>query len=558
MSNDPTGPGIGCDRTNLDKRSVRTGHNTSKSLRAKTNGGQPTAQLTWRLIEQAARHSSEGVISFDCGGDCLGINQAAAQMLRLDDASWLVGRLNLRRHSIADRQRERLKIERAFLGEAVELPEFHYDFCFEGPSDRESTRSLGSTKLIPLVEANGRTSVLYAFHQPGAEWGGHGPGAEADSQEALLDHGIATARLATRRITHDFNNLISVVQGYTTILQGRPHLDPESQELVSLIAQAGSQLAGTTDRLARFVDSPSQDRARLNLNQVVMAFIDQPGSEVPESIELRVDLGDQMPDLIGDEGGLNEVCSNLRQNAIESMPHGGILSWETSSLWIHHPSWMQPSAVGQSHYLRLRVSDTGQGMDAETRANLFVPFFTTKSGKGRGLGATAIYETVKSHGGYVGVSSNPGGGTRVDLYFPTANDAENQPDPDSGSADAPSGPLLLIVDDDDMVRMAIQRMLAHLGYRSLAAANGEEALDIYQGSGAEIDAVILDITMPGAGGVETFHRLREIDNQVKVIVSSGDPMNPAIREIEAHGISYMIPKPFRTEQLARAIQQTLT
>ena len=116
---------------------------------------------------------------------------------------------------------------------------------------------------------------------------------------------------------------------------------------------------------------------------------------------------------------------------------------------------------------------------------------------------------------------------------------------------------MLVVDDDDMVRLAIQRMLEHLGYRVIAAARGEEALDIYEQSRGEIAAIILDITMPGLGGVETFRRLRAMDSQVRVIVTSGDPLNPAIRELETQGISYLIAKPFHTEQLARAVQQTL-
>lgn len=115
----------------------------------------------------------------------------------------------------------------------------------------------------------------------------------------------------------------------------------------------------------------------------------------------------------------------------------------------------------------------------------------------------------------------------------------------------------MLVVDDDMVRQAIQRMLEHLGYRPIGAASGEEALDIYEKSRAEIAAIILDITMPGLGGIETFRRLRAMDSQVKVIVTSGDTLNPAIRELEAQGISYLLAKPFHTEQLARAIQQTI-
>ena len=221
------------------------------------------------------------------------------------------------------------------------------------------------------------------------------------------------------------------------------------------------------------------------------------------------------------------------------------------------PSRAQEDVVGEPHYVRLRISDTGEGMDEETRAQLFTPFFTTKSGKGRGLGATAVYETVKSQGGFIEVSSSLGAGTQVDLYFVAGEQGSDQPDAEYGSADAGITPTLLVVDDDDMVRMAIQRMLSHLGYRSLAAASGEQAIAIYEQSVAEIDAVILDITMPGVGGAETFRRLREINSQVKVIVSSGDLSNPAIRDIEALGISFLIAKPFRTEQLARAIDQTL-
>ena len=120
------------------------------------------------------------------------------------------------------------------------------------------------------------------------------------------------------------------------------------------------------------------------------------------------------------------------------------------------------------------------------------------------------------------------------------------------------GPTLLIVDDDDMVREAIQRMLLQLGYQTIAASSGEEALEIYESSQTPIGAVILDVTMPGLSGIQTFHRLREIDTQVRVIVSTGDPYSPAVAEIEAQNLTNVIAKPFQAEELARAIQQALS
>ena len=116
---------------------------------------------------------------------------------------------------------------------------------------------------------------------------------------------------------------------------------------------------------------------------------------------------------------------------------------------------------------------------------------------------------------------------------------------------------MLVVDDDDIVRMTIQRPLAHLGYDTIPATGGEEALTIYETSSDVICAVILDVTMPGFGGVATFHRLRAMDSQVKIIIASGDARSPAVREIEGLGVSYVIAKPFHTEELSRAVQNVL-
>jgi len=261
-----------------------------------------------------------------------------------------------------------------------------------------------------------------------------------------------------------------------------------------------------------------------------------------------------MPDSMGDRQLIQEACRNLWQNAIDSMPSGGLLSWETK--------FILPDELAQSHwnsnhhagYVSLQVRDTWTGMDDETLAQMFSPFFTTKSGRGRGLGATVVYETVKAHGGHILVSPNSGPGTCVTLYLPAAEDGVEQPAINPRISPEVNKPKLLIVDDDDMVRLAIERMLAHLGYDSITAASGEEALTIYEELGESIQTVILDITMPGLGGVETFHRLRLINDQIKVIIISGDTQSEAVREIQREGISSVIAKPFHTEHLSRALQ----
>ena len=375
--------------------------------------------------------------------------------------------------------------------------------------------------------------------------------------EVLLAHSLQTAKQMARRVNHDLNNLISVVRGYASILQGNPQLDEGSKQLAGLIEQAGAELAGVTDRLASFADPPPLDPARLNLNKVIGAFLGLKRSSIPEAVDLHIDLAESLPDMLADRARLMEVCSHLWQNSIESMPSGGKLVWQTKICPDPHSTGSTQGSEAPFRYLRLRVSDSGRGMNGETLANIFTPFFTTKAGKGRGLGATVVYEIVKSHGGHLEVSAGAGPGSCIDLYFPSSDVFEDQPRAETGASHQEGGPIVLVVDDDDMVRQAIQRMLEHLGYRPIGAASGEEALDIYEKSRAEIAAIILDITMPGLGGIETFRRLRAMDSQVKVIVTSGDTLNPAIRELEAQGISYLLAKPFHTEQLARAIQQTI-
>ena len=378
-----------------------------------------------------------------------------------------------------------------------------------------------------------------------------------DDQDVLLDYSIRTAKQMTRRVNHDFNNLISVVRGYASILQSNPRLDAESKQVADFIEQAGGELANLTHRMACFADPPPHVPAKLNLNQVVGEFLGLKMSSIPHGVELKIKLAEPSPDLLGDKARITEVCDHLWQNAIEAMPSGGQLIWQTRFYPDPRSTGLKQSGANSSPYIRLRVSDSGQGMDEKALATIFNPFFTTKSGKGRGLGATLAYEIVKSHGGHLGVSTSGGPGSRIDLYLPVPGDAEDQSAAETGTSHQESGPVLLVVDDDDMVRLAIQRMLEHLEYRSITAASGEEALEIYQQSGAEIAAIILDVTMPGLGGIETFRRLRIMDSQVRVIITSGDPLNPAIRDLEAEGISYLIAKPFHTEQLARAIEQTI-
>jgi len=258
-----------------------------------------------------------------------------------------------------------------------------------------------------------------------------GPPSGSDPNEALLSYGVDTAKRIAGRIGHDFNNLIAVVQGYAAVLRERPGLDADSKVLAALIEQAGAELASLTERMVAFASTPANNHSRVNLNALMEELYRQDAGSIPEGIQLNVRLGHSVPDLLGNPALIREVCRNVWQNAIESMPDGGQLTCQTSTLAAEHITQSSMTAGNWERYVCLQISDTGQGMTQEIRANMFAPFFTTKPGKMRGLGATVVYEAVKSHHGHIRVSSESGLGTCVALYFPAAEDMTEQSSPNS-------------------------------------------------------------------------------------------------------------------------------
>ena len=251
------------------------------------------------------------------------------------------------------------------------------------------------------------------------------PSTLAAEERLLLDYGVDTAKIMVHRVAHDFNNLIAVVRGYASVLQGRPGLNEDCRELVGLIEQAGSELASLTERMGQFANNNEHEFSWFNLNSVILEFLEECRDQAPQGIEMEIDLGISIPDLWGNTRLIGELCQRLWSNAIDSMPDGGPVTCKTGlqhfgdvenpeTAAMHHSDVVEDrlkanrangqdksgaTSNGPATYLLLQVADTGEGMDEETHANMLRPFFSTKAGKVRGLGATVVYETVKLHGG---------------------------------------------------------------------------------------------------------------------------------------------------------------
>jgi len=205
------------------------------------------------------------------------------------------------------------------------------------------------------------------------------------------------------------------------------------------------------------------------------------------------------------------------------------------------------------------VTDTGSGMDDVIREKIFDPFFTTKDpGQGSGLGLASVYGIIKNHNGFINVYSNKGEGTTFNIYLPASKKdlVEEVKRPDRHEIQYGQGTVLL-VDDEGMIIDVGQKMLENLGYRDLIAQNGKAALDVYKRQKHEIDLVILDMIMPGMGGGETYDRLKKVDKDVRVLLSSGYSINEQAKEIMDRGCRGFIQKPFSLSDLSIKIKKVL-
>jgi len=369
----------------------------------------------------------------------------------------------------------------------------------------------------------------------------------------------AVGRLAGG-VAHDFNNLLTTIIGYADLmLMGLAEDDPFRENLEQ-IGENGKRAARLTRQLLAFSRKQILQPVVLDLNELIKGFVKMLERLIGEDLELETVLVSGLRQVEADPGQVEQIIMNLVINARDAMPDGGKVIIETANTDLDedyakaHDVSLQPGP-----YLMLAVSDTGTGMDEETRSNIFEPFFTTKEvGKGTGLGLSTVYGIVKQSGGYIWVYSEPGQGTTFKIYLPavvgeTVQRKKEQPPAD----DLTGSETILVVEDDDALRNLGREILERQGYRVLDAGNGIEALRISETHRGQIHLMITDVVMPKMGGKKVADRLQQLYPQMKVIYMSGYTDNSiAHHGILAPGLNFL-QKPFSPEVLARKVREVL-
>jgi two-component system cell cycle sensor histidine kinase/response regulator CckA len=369
----------------------------------------------------------------------------------------------------------------------------------------------------------------------------------------------AVGRLAGG-IAHDFNNLLMVVLGSSEhVLEQLAPNDPLRQTMEE-IKRAGERATSLTRQLVAFSRQQRLNKRSVDLNQVVRGIGEMLRRLIGEDIELTTKLDPELGRVRADAGQLEQVIMNLAVNARDAMPIGGALLIETANVVLgeSHPD-PDGAAVGPGRYVVLSVSDTGTGMDEETRAQAFEPFFTTKEpGKGTGLGLATVYGIVKQSDGSVWVDSALGHGTTFRIQLPLLEDEADAPRPVADEVDGHAGPeTILIVEDEEAVRGLVRRVLQAAGYDVIAAASGAEALELCRSTERRIDLVLTDIVLPGMDGFEVARRLLALHPAARTLFMSGysDRRIPAPSELDKD--VGLLEKPFDSETLMTSVRQAL-
>lgn len=369
-------------------------------------------------------------------------------------------------------------------------------------------------------------------------------------------------------IAHDFNNILTGVLGNVGL--ARMELPPSTSigESLREIEHAAQRGAALSRQMLAFSGQGRFLVAPADLSQVVQRTLGRVARALPASARLVVDLAEGLPPAQCDAEQVAQALVSLTQNAAEALREGFGTVRVSTSLAVLDEGLMAPAHSADERfverpepgrYVTLTVADDGAGMDAATMSRACDPFFSTRF-TGRGLGLPAVLGIVRGHGGGLMLRSTPGRGTTATLYFPV------EPPPDErGVPAAPAsehevidrGPRVLVVDDEELVLSVAQRSLQGAGFQVALARDGLEALELIRRAPEPFDLVILDLTMPRMGGVETFAELRRVDAEIPVILSSGYSLREATARFSSEGLAGFLQKPYRPSSLRGLVQETL-
>lgn len=361
-------------------------------------------------------------------------------------------------------------------------------------------------------------------------------------------------------VAHDFNNMLQIIGGYLQMIKTGPGPDNSVEDDISKAQEAVMRASELVRRILTFSRKVEPQPVPLNLGQAAETALKILERTFPRMIKIETDLAADLALINADPNQVEQMLLNLGVNAQDAMPEGGTLSIKTSNRMLGDAFCRQNLQTTPGGYVQLTMTDTGIGMEKHTLEHLFDPFFTTKQvGKGTGLGLSTVYGMVRNHQGHITVKSSPGQGAAFTILFPAVAEdtvpqraqSDAQPELSGGSEH------VLLVDDEAAILEVGRHFLKKHGYRVSLAASGEEALAAFGPDGPFPDLVVMDMSMPGMGGVKALAAIKGIAPHTKVLISSGYSTTSQTKAVADQSAQGFIAKPYRINELLQTIRSVL-
>ncbi|HRI04502.1 MAG TPA: PAS domain S-box protein [Pyrinomonadaceae bacterium] len=359
-------------------------------------------------------------------------------------------------------------------------------------------------------------------------------------------------------IAHDLNNILSPIMMAADMMRTNP--DGETTRWVGMIKENAERGADLIKQVLTFARGMAGERITVNLKHLIKEIVSVLKETLPRSIKLEYEIEPELWTISADPTQIHQVLMNVCLNARDAMPDGGTLTIQAGNVVIDDNYARMNIDARAGSYLLLTVTDSGTGMSTDVISRIFDPFFTTKDvGKGTGLGLATTMTIVKSHDGFINVYSEPTKGTKFSIYLPSAEEHAARTTTADGSRTARgNGEMILVVDDEESIREVAAATLAANGYRTVTAADGREAMDVYEANKDDIAAVLTDMAMPNMDGAAMIAELRKTDPKLNIIAMSGMIHENQTVDLQKLGVEKLLPKPFTAEKLLTTLAEVLS
>ena len=359
-------------------------------------------------------------------------------------------------------------------------------------------------------------------------------------------------------IAHDFNNLLTAIIGQTGIAMDLMGEEAPGRDNLGKALGAAGKAATLTQQMLAYSGRGKFNIQPVSLNWMIRENLQFLAAAIPKQVAFELDLDEDLPLVTGDPGQLQQVIMNLVLNGAEAIGDApGTLTIRTLRVHLDQVDgreWpLSGNSLAPGEFLKLEVTDTGCGMNPEVRARVFDPFFSTKA-KGHGLGLSAVQGIIRAHRGGLAVQSEVGLGTTFRILLPAGSPEPSVVTPELPIAAGTARRTVLVIDDEDYMLAVVRDILDSYGHASLLALSGEEGIEMMGRFRDRIDLVLLDLTMPGLGGVETFRRLREVAPGIPVVLSSGFAAEEATGQLKGMQLSGFLQKPYFIADLIRMVE----